>query len=1002
MLSRQLATAIALTLPLSSLTGGFFAVSTSSAASFAELCEQREQSPPETQATVSALLAVANTDDCQAASTMLRDQALLDLTNQGISDLGPLTFFPQLTSVYLGQNQISDLTSLTNLSNLTELYLLDNEITDVSPLAQLTALQTLQIDDNSVQSLEPLSEVRSLTKLYASNNQIVSLEALSALPNLTELALANNQIAALSSVANLDQLTYLNLGGNRLSNVEDLASLTRLRELDLSGNTLTELAALSDLSALDQLDLRDNSLPTKDCPILPTTVCIFSDGAADLYRQGEEQQAAGDFELALETFAAALAIYQTERDRLRESDALDQIGNVYDALGQFANALDVYQQAAAVREQSGDRQGTSESLTNLGITYLRLGQTARAQATLTEALEIYQTLTPRDRSWLRPEPREGRILEGLALAAQQLEAWPAALGFAKLSLADYRRGSDRAGEVTAMVRVGSTYLELGNLLKARTYLDKALELSERQRDRAGQARSLRALGNWAVENNEPTTALQRYRTALNIYQDLGDVANAGATLNAIGTLQLQLDQPDQAAIALLQTVELWESLRPGLTDENKISLAETQAQTYQLLQRSLIALDDIPTSLEISERGRARAFTELLAHRLSLQGQPVPAEQVQPPSAAQIRQVAETQNATLVEYAIVGTDLYMWVVQPDGEIQFASQPIPDQSLSRWVANSRSALNVPTRGIAVEAAIGDSAPEMATASNHLQQLHSLLIEPIADFLPKTADAAVIIVPQGELFLVPFPALIDPNGVALLDQHPLLFAPAISLLTFEATAPVEPLETLSAVVVGNPEMPSLPGTNQPLPALLGAEAEAKAIASLLDVQPLIGAAATKAAVLEDLPAADIIHLATHGLLEDLGTGVPGALALAPTANDAGYLTAAEILELPLTAQLAVLSACDTGQGDITGDGVVGLSRSLLTAGVDSVAVTLWSIPDEPTELLMTTFYEKLKTHPNRAIALQQAMLATRDQFPHPANWSAFQLYGQSGAAAPVMLP
>ncbi len=199
-----------------------------------------------------------------------------------------------------------------------------------------------------------------------------------------------------------------------------------------------------------------------------------------------------------------------------------------------------------------------------------------------------------------------------------------------------------------------------------------------------------------------------------------------------------------------------------------------------------------------------------------------------------------------------------------------------------------------------------------------------------------------------------------------------------------------------------MPPLPGTDEPLPPLQGAESEARAIADILDVQPLIGAAATKAAVLADLPEADIIHLATHGLLEDLGTGIPGALALAPTAEDSGYLTAAEILALTLTAQLAVLSACDTGQGDITGDGVVGLSRSLLTAGVDSVAVTLWSIPDEPTELLMTTFYETLKTNPNRAIALQQAMLKTRDQFPHPANWSAFQLYGQSGTTAPVILP
>ena len=1002
MLSQKVRHTITLIIPLSMIIGDAAKLQAIAADSFIELCEQHAQAAPETQQTVSVLLAITDTADCQEADAMLTSRTLLDLSNQNISDLSPLTFFPQLTSLYLGQNQISDLTPLATLSSLNELYLLDNKIADLQPLSQLQTLQTLQIDNNQVQNLEPLTQVTSLTKLYANNNQITSLTALSASSELTELSLANNQISTLNTIASLTGLTYLNLGGNQIDNIASVSQFTRLNELDLSGNNLTQLAALSPLTDLNQLDLRNNPLPQKDCPIFPATICIFSDGAAERYRQGQDQFAAGEFLTAIETFTAALAVYEQEGDRLRTSDALDQVGNAYDALGQFANALEFYQQSASIREQSGDRQGTSESLTNLGITYLRLGQTSRAQQTLMQGLEIYQTLTSRDRSWLRPEPREGRILEGLALAAQQLEAFPTALGFAKLSLADYRRGSDRAGEVTAMVRVGTTYLALGNAVKARTYLEKALELSERQRDRAGQARSLKALGDWAVNQGEPVTALERYQTALTLYQELGDMANAGATLNAIGALQLQLNQPDQAAVALFQTVELWESLRPGLTDENKISLAETQSQTYQLLQRSLVQLNDIPASLEVSERGRARAFAELLAHRLALQGQSVPPEQLQPPSAAQIRQVAQAQNATLVEYAIVGEELYIWVVSPGGEIRFTRQPITDQSLNSWITDSRRALNIPNRGIGIEANLGEGTPEIAAASNHLQALYGLLIEPIADWLPQTADATVIIIPQGELFLVPFPALLDRNGVALLEQHPLLFAPAISLLTLDAPTATADLTEVPALVVGNPIMPALPGTDQPLSPLQGAEDEARAIATLLNTQPLIGAAATKAAVLEDLPQAKIIHLATHGLLEDLGTGVPGALALTPTAEDTGYLTAAEILELPLTAQLAVLSACDTGQGEITGDGVIGLSRSLLTAGVDTVAVTLWSIPDDSTQFLMTTFYEALQTTTNRAVAMQQAMLATRQEFPHPIYWSAFQLYGQSGAVTSAVVP
>jgi CHAT domain-containing protein len=82
------------------------------------------------------------------------------------------------------------------------------------------------------------------------------------------------------------------------------------------------------------------------------------------------------------------------------------------------------------------------------------------------------------------------------------------------------------------------------------------------------------------------------------------------------------------------------------------------------------------------------------------------------------------------------------------------------------------------------------------------------------------------------------------------------------------------------------------------------------------------------------AKIIHLATHGLLDDFkGQGVPGAIALAPSGNDKGLLTSSEIFDLKLNAELVVLSACDTGRGTITGDGVIGLSRSLITAGVPS---------------------------------------------------------------------
>jgi CHAT domain-containing protein len=185
--------------------------------------------------------------------------------------------------------------------------------------------------------------------------------------------------------------------------------------------------------------------------------------------------------------------------------------------------------------------------------------------------------------------------------------------------------------------------------------------------------------------------------------------------------------------------------------------------------------------------------------------------------------------------------------------------------------------------------------------------------------------------------------------------------------------------------------MPGKLMPL---VGAEEEAKAIAALLNTQPILANQATKATVVAQLPQARIIHLATHGLLDDFqDSGVPGAIALAPSGNDNGFLTAADILNLKLNAELAVLSACDTGKGRLTGDGVIGLSRSLITAGVPSVIVSLWKIPDAPTALLMTEFYHNLNRNPDEAQALRQAMLTTMAKYPNPADWAAFTLMGEA---------
>jgi CHAT domain-containing protein len=97
--------------------------------------------------------------------------------------------------------------------------------------------------------------------------------------------------------------------------------------------------------------------------------------------------------------------------------------------------------------------------------------------------------------------------------------------------------------------------------------------------------------------------------------------------------------------------------------------------------------------------------------------------------------------------------------------------------------------------------------------------------------------------------------------------------------------------------------------------------------------------------------------------------------------------------LKAELVVLSACNTGQGRLTGDGVIGLSRSFISRGVPSVIASLWSVPDAPTASFMVEFYQNLQRGDNKAQALRQAMLTIKEKHPNPIDWAAFTLIGEA---------
>lgn len=730
---------------------------------------------------------------------------------------------------------------------------------------------------------------------------------------------------------------------------------------------------------------------------------------------GSAYQYLGDYEPALAAIEEALVIFRNQNNPAREAHSLTQLGLIYVRIGQYPQALSELQSALAKRRTVGDRDGEAITLNIFCLAYARLGQYERALDHCQQSLAILQSTGNRS--------SQGYPLNNIGGIQESLEQYDVAQQSYEQALAIHQENGDRSGEATTLNNLGSLFYNQQQDDQALPYYTAALDLFQETGFRFGEARSLNNIGLIDSRQGRFDAAIARYNQALDIFQTLDDPQGEARTRRNLALISAQQDRLNDAESQLRQALVLLDEERDvDLSDAEKIALLETQQDIYRTLEQVLIIAERPEAALVASEQGRTRAFVDLIAVNLS--EQLAAKVNLTPPDLAEIRRLAQTQNATLVQYSLGeaelgGLALNIWVVQPNGNIVFRSVNFqalanavtnriistPDDLLVTLVEDVRQ--NVGGRGIGVVATANNN---VRTADGAIyQQLHQLLIDPIAEFLPTNPSDRVIFIPQGSLFLVPFAALQDEAGAALIENHTISTAPSIQVLSLtqqlRQSDPVRvtDLNPDDFLVVGNPTMPQIwsPETNTlaPLPPLPGAQQEAQAIAELFNLQALIGNQATETQVKQQATTASVIHLATHGLLEygEVGASgvrdLPGAIALSPDNGNDGLLTAAEILQLELQADLVVLSACDTGLGRIVGDGVVGLSRSLVAAGVPSVVVSQWAVPDAPTAELMTEFYQQLSQGQDKAQALRQAMLATRDRYPHPRDWAAFTLMGEA---------
>ncbi|MEZ5416735.1 MAG: CHAT domain-containing protein [Vicinamibacterales bacterium] len=292
-----------------------------------------------------------------------------------------------------------------------------------------------------------------------------------------------------------------------------------------------------------------------------------------------------------------------------------------------------------------------------------------------------------------------------------------------------------------------------------------------------------------------------------------------------------------------------------------------------------------------------------------------------------------------------------------------------------------------------------------------ELYRALLAPVDREL--RAAAHVVIVPDGVLHGLAFAALRRPapEGGYVADWKPTTVAPSLSALARLAARPPRPVAARRAVVLGDPSFAggaaagpgdaalrqAVVGGLAPIP---GSRREAERIAETFGATAtlLLGDRATEQAVKAIARDTSVLHIASHGVVNQLSPLDSAIVLAAPeggSPGDNGLLQAWEIFDqVRIDADLVVLSACETSLGrTFEGEGLLGLTRAFQFAGARAVVASLWKAPDAATAELMERFYRELAAGrpPADALTRAQRWLAARPDTAHPFFWAGFVLDG-----------
>ncbi|QEQ01102.1 CHAT domain-containing protein [Thermosynechococcus sp. CL-1] len=725
-------------------------------------------------------------------------------------------------------------------------------------------------------------------------------------------------------------------------------------------------------------------------------VGVTLNNLANLYR------AQGNYDAALPVFQRALAIAEKTLGFNHPEVAviLNNIGLLYTEQKKSAAALPLYQRALRIFEQTlGEKSPyVATTLNNLAALY-------REQKNYADALPLYQrALQIREQTLPAGHPDIAASLNNLATLYFDQRSYAAALPLYQrtLAIAQSRLGDLHPNTAIALGNLAAVYWQQGDLKQARALLNNVQEIEEKN-----------------LTQNLVVGAEDYKRRYLATFED---------TTNAILTLHLRSLPQDPEATALALTTLL----------RRKGRLLDFLSQNQARLQQELSAADQSKLQQLITLR-------TTLARMAFAAAEPVAASQLQQLQAqadaleselslrsASFRELTEPVTIAAVQRAIPANGVLVEFVRYR-PYDFSKRQFSEPRYGVYVLPASgppigkdigSAAEIDAQIRQVRLRLADPRLPKSEVQRPAQTLAAQLITPILPWIG--AATHLLIAPDGELNTIPFQTLVDAQGRYLVESYLItLLTSGRELLRLQSQSESAAVPLIVAdpsfdhsfgnASAASPAVRSLDLRGLAFAPLPGTAQEAQALRALLpQARLLVQGAATEAAV-KAAKSPKILHLATHGFfLAPSGNRdilenplLRSGLALAgfnqrQSGSDVedGVLTALEVTGMNLRGtELVVLSACDTGRGEVVnGEGVYGLRRAFTLAGARSQVSTLWKVDDQVTRDMMVAFYQNLRRGMGRTEALRQVQLQRlKDESPY--YWAAFV---SSGDWSPLALP